>query len=198
VKGLSKVTAAATLLAAIALGGCANHTEHPVPKPQAYHRIQLPDSAFRAISLLNVTLLLNSEAQVHTSTHTEGEWIDVSYPQFPGAHMYLTLTSTTPHALPALIANREERVKLDIGNSTTELTELTSEGEWKCRLFLNRHSVTTPVHVLAINPARTRLLSGSLHIGTSANHHVTPDSIAPIVETCARDLLTTLKQISEQ
>lgn len=172
---------------------CGDSREKAVPKPQAYHRIAVPDSTYTIHAYDGVELPVNSDAIVTDSLRKEGRWIDITYPQFREAKLFLTLTDTAPATLPALIENRTERIRLNTASATTEVTELTSAGGWHGAMFMTRSSVTTPLHILASSPQGDKLLSGALYFspGTST----TPDSIAPIVSAVARDLLTALKNL---
>lgn len=180
-------------IAALMASGCGNTGERTVPKPQAYHRISVPDSIYTTYSADGVSLPVNADAVVSDSIREGGRWLDISYPQFPGSKLFLTITDTDASVLPALIENRTERIRLNTAGAPTELTELTSDGGWKGALFVTRSSLTTPLHILAHNPEGDKLLSGALYISPTPS--ATPDSIAPIVSAVARDLLTTLKQL---
>lgn len=196
--GTSRTFIIASLLSAVVTAGCKSDTSNPTPKPSAYHRIELPDSTFTTLHILNVAMPINSATSTEKVSKDGSEWLTVGYPQFPGVKMYLTLTATDRTRFDELLRNRQERISLNVGSSTTEVTELTSDGGWNCALFVTKNSVTTPIQLLASNPSKTRLLSGAVHIERGSNLSVTPDSIAPIVTTCARDLLTTLKHIADK
>ncbi|MDE6117467.1 MAG: hypothetical protein K2G33_08180 [Duncaniella sp.] len=181
------------ILAAMTTVSCHDNREKATPKPQAYHRISIPDSVYISYNTGTADLMVNADAVIADSIRQDGRWIDISYPHFPGAKIFLTLTSTTPSALPALIENRTERIRLNTSSATTEVTELTSVGGWSGTLFMTRNSLTTPLQILAYNPDHTGLLSGALYISPSPS--ATPDSIAPIVSAVSHDLLTTLKNL---
>lgn len=172
---------------------CHGNQEEATPKPQAYHRISVPDSTYIPYKAGTVNLMVNTESVIADSIRQDGRWLDISYPHFPGARIFLTLTSTTPSALPALIENRTERIRLNTSSATTEVTELTSVGGWSGTLFMTRNSLTTPLQILAYNPEHTGLLSGALYISPSSS--ATPDSIAPIVSAVSHDLIITLKNL---
>lgn len=196
--GTIKTVALPMVTVAIMASGCGNGYSDATPKPSAYHRIETPDSIFYAAEVKGVEMLLNTESQIKKETRNGDEWLNIGYPQFPGSLIHLTLSLTTPEQFSSMLANREERFRLDVGNVTTEIIELVSDGGWHCAIFVSRSCVTTPIHILASNPAKTKLLSGILHINTPENPSATPDSVSPIVTTYTRDMLTLLKNISEK
>lgn len=105
--------------------------------------------------------------------------------------MSLSRTSGADELAKA-IDNRHERMALNTGGASTELTQLVSDGGWECELALTRSSVTTPVQILA-HDSRGRVLSGTLYLSLPAE---TPaDSVAPVVMAVGRDLTETLKHL---
>jgi len=184
------------IIGSLSWAACADNSGSSVPKPKAYHRISVPDSVYFTTAFDGVTILLNSSAVASDSIHSDGTWIDITYPHFEGAKLYLTITSAPPSKLPSLIENRTERIRLDTSSSSTEITELSSVGGWKGALFVTRSSINTPIHILAHNACGTKLLSGALYINPKES--ATPDSISPIVSTVTRDLIIALKNLNEK
>ncbi len=184
------------IIASLAWTACADNSGSSVPKPKAYHRISVPDSVYSCMVFDRVAILLNSSAVASDSIRPDGTWIDIAYPHFDGAKLYLTITSTSPSKLPSLIGNRTERIRLDTSSATTEITQLTSIGGWEGALFVTRSSTGTPIHILAHNAKGNKLLSGALYINTKES--ATPDSISPIVSAVARDLIVALKNLKEK
>lgn len=188
----------ASVLIASALllsGSCSTHDDrsHTVPKPEAWPRIEMPAETFTQHEFGGTLIELNSSATVSRQEKDGGIWVDVTYPTFNNARLYLTiLTPTSEEALAEAIENRRERMELNTGGAVTELTELTSDGGWEGLLAVTRSSLTTPVQLIAHDGHR--LLSGALYLnfppGTPA------DSVAPIVKTMRRDMLHALKHIS--
>lgn len=178
---------------AIWLSSCSHRDSNAaVPKPEAWPRIEIPAEQFTDHTFGNACLPLNSAAQVSEQRKDDGTWIDVTYPTFLNARLYLTLlTTANPEDLKTVLDNRRERMELNTGGAVTELTELTSEGGWDALLAVTRSSMTTPVQFVA-NDGKN-VLSGVLYLnfptGTPA------DSVAPIVKTVRRDMLHALKHL---
>lgn len=190
-----KLTALLSLIifSAVATTGCSGGSnEGAIPKPQAYPRLSLPDSVFTTLRIADVEFQLNSAATVSESERDDATWIDITYHGIEGGKLYLTLSTAPAERLPDLIENRIQRASLNVGNATTEVTELTSAGGWDGILLVTRSSLTTPVQIIAHDDRH--LLSGALYLQMSPT--ATPDSISPIIETVKRDMLTTLQQVT--
>ncbi|MCM1076706.1 MAG: hypothetical protein NC411_05035 [Bacteroides sp.] len=179
----------------LSCGSCSNGREEAgaVPKPEAWPRIEVPAEVYVADTVGDVELRLNAVARsMIRSNGGEGVWIDVTYPGFGDARLYLTVLSVNSDArLDEVVANRRERMELNSGGAVTELTELTSDGGWSGELAVTRSSLTTPVQMLAYDGRHivTGVFYLNLPVGASA------DSVAPIVGAVSRDLVHTLKHL---
>lgn len=183
----------AVALAAAGICSCSTRgNDSTVPKPEAWPRIEVPAEEYTEHSFDNVSLTLNSVATVSGEAKDEGTWINITYPTFQNAHLYLTLSGAkSPDELKAILDNRRERMELNTGGTVTELTELTSDGGWEGLLAVTRSSLTTPVQLLAHDG--NKVLSGVLYFNFPAD---TPaDSVAPIVKTVRRDMIHALKHL---
>lgn len=177
---------------------CTHNQNNPVPKPEAWPRITVPDGEYHAEKLNGVNVTLNNSASIHVREPESGKglWFDLCYPQFPEATIYLSLSdfdNTTK--LDEAIANRRERMRLNSGGATTELTELISSGGWHSEMAFTRSSLTTPVQILA-HDGHHRLLSGTLYLNYPPA--TSPDSIAPIVSSVGRDLMELLRNLDSE
>lgn len=155
----------------------------------------MPEAEFTAIEKEGVELLFNSSATVESreADDRNGWWFDVTYPGIPYARIYMSLSRTSgADELAKAIDNRHERMALNTGGASTELTQLVSDGGWECELALTRSSVTTPVQILA-HDSRGRVLSGTLYLSLPAETPV--GSVAPVVMAVGRDLTETLKHL---
>lgn len=196
------VCAAACITAGAALMSCTVRDDKTaVPKPEGWPRIEVPAQNYTDRTIGGINLRLNSEATANTETRVDGnQWIDITYPQFRQAKIYLTLSSATADEMQNVLANRHERMELNTGGALTELTELTSEGEWQCELAMTRNSLTTPLQLLAHDSIHANgighVLSGALYLDVPP--HTAPDSIAPIVRAIKDDMLTLLKHLRRQ
>lgn len=175
-----------SLLCASCGGG---REERPKPLPTAWHRIEMPDSAYREVSAEGVAMQVNSGAVTAETQREDGVWIDISYPTFPSARVYLTLNRLRPGEIHDAVANRLQRITLNTGGLPTERLEFTNPAGWECLLTLTPSSVTTPVQAVATG-GDGRILSATLYI--SVPQHTDPDSVAPVVDAVRRDMTVML------
>ncbi|MCM1355944.1 MAG: hypothetical protein NC212_06025 [Staphylococcus sp.] len=185
--------AAVVMVLLSVLCSCGGGQQSPVPKPEGWPRIEMPAPEFTLHRHDGVELLFNSNATVNARREGEAMWIDVRYPNAAGGQIFLSLTKADgTDALQAAIDNRHERMALNSGGASTELTELVSEGGWVCELAVTRSSVTTPVQILAYD-REGHILSGALYFNLPAG--AAADSISPVVRAVGRDLTETLKHL---
>lgn len=187
----------AVLTALVFMTACRkDDSGHHVPKPEAWPRIEIPESTYRTYDLGGVTVTLNASADMHTRPARDGIWADIVYPQFPGATIYLSLLETDgSNRLRKAVENRRERMALNAGGAATEITRLESDGGWNGEIAVTHSSITTPVQILAHDKKRM-ILSGALYLDYPSQ--TSPDSIAPIVKAVSRDLTETLKHLGEK
>lgn len=188
------------LLAVVAilagLCGCRQGSPAAVPRPQAYPRIEFPDSAFTPCEVEGVRMLFNSAATValRPSGAERGAWIDVVYPCMTSPSLYLTLTQSDDSVdFGYSLSNRRERMALNLGQDRAELTQLTAPGGWECQLLVARGSLTTPVQILAWRPGE--MLSGALVVTVPDSLGSDPAIISPVVSGVERDMLVLLKNL---
>lgn len=171
--------------------GSGDGGRHAAPLPQAFPRIGMPGPEYTVADTLMHPLTVNASALLTAVRRDGGEWIDIAYPQFGQGRVYLTINNVAPGREEEMLANRTERMALNTGGMPGELTELTSRGGWHCSMLLTRGSVTTPVQVLASGPGM--MLSGALHL--SVPQTTPPDSVSPVVDAVARDMMEMLKSL---
>lgn len=196
---ITPIVACIMLLVAIA-SACGRKSENAaVPKPEAWPRIELPPDDFRPVEIGKVEFLINSSARIvkkpsDSSAESDRDiWFDITYPEIPGATLYMSLTDTGDSLkLKNALANRHQRMELNSGGAHTEITQLLSQGGWVGELALTRSSVATPLYIIAHNGS-DNLLSGALYFNYPAD--TSPDSISPIVRAISRDLMVILESV---
>lgn len=173
----------------------------PVPRPEAWPRIELPTPDYQPTKLGDVEFLLNSSATLTTkergadSTDADDSdiWFDVTYPKIPGATLYLSLSALNDTTgLRKAIANRRQRMELNSGGALTEIMPVSSAGGWVGEVALTRSSVATPIYVIA-HDGSSRLLSGALYLNYPTD--TSADSIAPIVRAVSSDMVAMLESL---
>lgn len=172
-------------------GGCSGGEGSTVtPRRRAYPRLELSaDTTGCPARLGDVELRVNRVASFRPDSLRPG-WADIEYPATTGATLHLSLTR--PESLPEAVANRRQRMALNLGDAPARAEEFHS-GAWACTLvFSDRAGLTTPVQILATN-ADGRLLSGAVALKAPG---ADADSIRPLLEllrTDARTLLLSLR-----
>lgn len=183
------------LLIAVSLTACGDRhgTSAPVPRPEAYPRIEMPDSSFTTFRTAGMEMAVNAGAEAESTLRPDGSrWITISYPGGVNTKVYLTLsTATSTDSTAAITANRRERMALNLSGAEGLLTTLTSEGGWDCEMVTSREALSTPVQILARK--NNLILSGSLYMQLSPS--TAPDSVAPVIDAIDRDMLTLLKSL---
>lgn len=164
--------------------GC-NERHAPVPRPQAWARIELYPETYREVD----GLMINDSARVEPG-NSDG-WFDIVYPAY-NVRINCTLTRVgSPDGLQDVIANRLERLERNAGGAAGEMTELKSVGGVSGLLMVTPGALATPVQFLATDSARC-VLSGT---AVFASPGVTTDSVAPVVEAIERDIVFMLKNL---
>jgi hypothetical protein len=157
----------------------------------------MPDSSYVDHPVAGgVTLRVNEGAGVNVSSRDGAEWVDIRYKGVWGEPgVYLTVTCAQSGEVDEVMANRRERMALNLGGQRYELIELTSAGGWECMMAVARGSLTTPVQILARKDGR--VISGALVLTLPDADGVAPDPVAfaPVVDAVERDMLTLLKSL---
>lgn len=182
----------ALLLSALALVVLLNSCDsggRPVPRPEGYPRIALYEAVYRNDSIGPV--IFESNAGTAVTERRQGAdgtgWLTLAYPRY-GATLYLTASPATASTFGGIIDNRLERISLNIGGATTELTELTGKGGWHGRVTLTPSGSATPLQILATSPRGDCVVSGALFLERAATA-TSPDSLAPALEAVRDDLI---------
>lgn len=161
----------------------------PVPRPEGYPRIALYEAVYRSDSIGPV--IFESNAGTAVTERRQGAdgtgWLTLAYPRY-GATLYLTASPATASTLGGIIDNRLERISLNIGGATTELTELTGKGGWHGRVTLTPSGSATPLQILATSPRGDCVVSGAFFLEGAATA-TSPDSLAPALEAVRDDLI---------
>lgn len=192
IAGLTGLTA--LLLLTTACGG--RGSDAAVPRPVAWPRVEMPDSSYAVVYARGLRLHVNESAGVNVSPVDGGAWIDVGYSAIGSPHLYLTLTECGPEGTGAVLANRQERVMLNLGGQRCEITEFATPAGWECTLVVARGSMTTPVQLLAHD--RHRVLSGALTLSLPDSLATDPAMIAPMIDALERDMTVLLKGLGDE
>lgn len=181
------------VLAVIALADCSNGGDRrpPVPRRNAYPRIEIPDSSFYNDGRLPLSLQTSTaaKAMVSKNDHT-GIWVDVSYLQF-SASVLFTFTPVSDSTIESVIENRMERISLNLGGNGAEVMQFVSPDGFDSRVIVCR-SVATPVQFLSTD-GRSVVVSGAAYTPGFSMERI--DSLNPVVDMLRRDIVHALKTL---
>lgn len=186
------------------VAGCSGNTEKgkntggdvaPVPRRHAYPRIVIPDSLYSDMVVGTTALhIAVSDAAIVTQRISDAgnsQFVNAAYPKF-NSTIFFTVTPVDPTTVGDVIANRMERVRLNLGGSDTELLEFDSPGGFENKLFVSRGDISTPVQFVATDGTNF-VVSGAAFVRDASP--ATADSIAPVVNMLRRDILHALKSM---
>lgn len=173
------------ILPLLALAGCKGGGD-AVPKPRAFHRIATPEARYDTLAVNGVSFLANAAAAVARN----GNSVTITYPNGLGT-MYCSFTPVSPQTRAQVIDNRTERMALNAGTSTSEVTTLTSKGGYQCSLMVTPAGTPTPVQFIAV--ADHIVVTGTFYMELPTTFQ--PDSIAPVVAAISRDALQALGEL---
>lgn len=189
---LRLLPAAAALAVAVGamLGSCTRSSEVPVPRPQAWPRIALYDTA---MVYVNGAIGLTANAGARFSSPRPG-WYDIDYPRY-NATMHITVTDVTDSTIGEVRRNRLQRLMLNAGDRPGTSTEFVNDAGWDVLMMTTRGSVT-PVQFVATD-GLTTVVSGVayMHDPRTATAY---DSVAPVVQAIADDALRTLRTLGHE
>lgn len=174
-----------------ALSGCSDRKQPTaaVPKPAAYPRIADPGTKYEALDSLPVNFLANTAATV---TRPRPDWIDVAYPAL-GVTIHVSLTRTTPDGIGDVIANRSERIALNVADVTsTNETAIESDG-FTSVIICSPETRSTPLQFLA-HDGTGLVISGTAFFG-NVSPDAPIDSLSPIVSYVNRDIIHALTNL---
>ncbi len=191
-------------LAAILLTACgqkggdstaASYT--PVPKPAAYPRLPLYDTAMVVVEQAPIHWLANAQATVtipDRSVSADGStrWLNVDYPDY-GIILYCTFSHINPSERDAVLDNRTERMSLNAGGNRTEIIDLVSDGGFHSSLLVTPHGTVNPLQFLSTDGDRW-VVSGTAFL-KNAPRPGAEDSIAPAIDAIRADLLRSLTNL---
>ena len=184
-KKFVKAVLAAALLAVVA-SACGGGEENSVPRRRAYARVDTYPAEYRAVEVGGIPLEINTSAAA--ASPREG-WLDVRYTRY-GATLHLAVARPDAAARDQAVANRRQRMSLNLGGATAEQTTLAGD-TYMCELLVSRDAVATPVQLLAVGADGT-LVSGAAVI---AGRTEPVDSLRPVVEALRADALHLLMHL---
>lgn len=169
----------------------------PVPKPTAYPRLPLYDTAMVSVEQAPVYWLANAQATVVTPDRSGTDdgtthWLNIDYPDYD-IIVYCTFTNVDPAKRQEVIDNRTERMSLNAGGNNTEIIQLESDGGFHSNLLVTPHGTVNPLQFLSTDGNRW-VVSGTAFL-KHAPRPGSEDSIAPAIQAVQADLLRSLSHL---
>ncbi len=182
-------------LALLLACGCTGNSgqDNPVPRPRAFHRIEIPAAEYDTMVVDGgVTLVTNSAARVFRKRPDgPSTWVDIIYPTLGGATIYCSVTPVTENTVSRVVDNRLERMALNSGGNPGELLEFSTPAGYDCRILVTGSGTATPVQFIAVSPRD--VVTGTLMVNVVDGFQ--PDSIGPVVDCVTRDVETLLRSL---
>lgn len=180
------------------LSECGNRDTTPIPRQKAYPRLALADSAYVGTDVLPIGLEINAVATLtkvgDESDNSRGTvWFDIAYPSYD-ATLHCTFTPVGQLTLEQVLANRSERIALNLGDATYENTQVANPAGVAGNIYVTRSNMVTPVMFL-VTDRRDWVLSGAMTF--NAGNVAVYDSVAPIVKAVRGDIEHMLKTICD-
>lgn len=163
------------------------------PRQVAYPRMQIYDTVYVDLQL-PAGFLVNRESELTdvTPVNREGldtKWIDIRYPAYD-ATLHCTFIPVDDKNRDGVVANRMERMMLNIGDNYAEQTEVRSQGGFISRILTATGCELTPVQFLSVGDRW--VINGALRFGRES---IEADSVLPVVEAVRMDVINAAKSL---
>ena len=186
------------IICSLMLCDCSNKTPD-TPRRKAYPRVAVHDSSFVAMTNSPIHFEISTTAQITLDSIVMNDkdgrgarWINIFYKPY-NATLHCTFTAVDTSSIKEVLSNRNERMALNAGNLTSELTELTNANDYYSHILVTEQSKVTPLQFLS-SDNKNWVVSGALYLN---NGNSNPDSIRPIINAIKRDIIHSLKTINQ-
>ncbi len=169
--------------------------EVAVPRRVGYPRIRLCDTLYKPADITPLYLEVNAEAVViekTTESGSESYWFDINYPAYNGT-IYCTLSKTSRLTVSEIIANRLERISLNLGNDGQHESIALKKGNVSSQVITTRGNMVSPIMFIATDN-QNWVFSGTFNF--NASQKLNYDSVAPIINAVKKDIVHTISSIN--
>lgn len=177
---------------------CSNDKQANMPRQKAFPRTNTHDSTFVDLPSAPMHFEISSQAEITLDSINTGKntgensrWFTLLYPQY-NVEIYCTFTPVNANSLDNVIDNRTQRMKLNAGDLTSELTELTNANGFNSQVLTTIESQVTPIQFISTDN-KNWVVSGAVYFKNPHNNNL--DSITPIINVIQRDIIHSLKTI---
>lgn len=181
-------TALAIAAGVTILTACGERKPVATPKPTAYARIALYDTTYAPVEGAPVNFEANSAVSRHLEPARDNDlWLDLGYPAYKGS-LHITFSAAADSAKAAeVVANRSERMALNLGDNSAEQTTLEAGG-FTTTVIATTGRTLTPVQFVSVGPGW--VISGAF---TLEREPTSGDSISPVIEAVKIDIIHAAK-----
>lgn len=174
------------LLAATA--ACSRNDDSAVPRRTAYPRLELYADSTVTAGIGGVSFDINAGAD--TATPRDG-WLDIAYPRYNAVIHVTVRRLASAEELEEAIANRAQRMSLNLGERTAMASDFENEAGFTCSTLTSLDGGPTPMQFMAYR------VDGSFISGVAdiTGPSEPADSIGPTVRALAADAEILLKSL---
>lgn len=176
----------------IVLSACSGGpSQSPVPRPRAYARIPLYEARYAApADCLPLAFEANAAATMRRlpTDSPHAVWVDIRYPAYRGV-LHVTFTRAADSARRAdVIANRLERIALNLGDVAAEQLSLEAPSGYVTSLMRARGASPVPLQFISASTAAADVwvVSGSFEFDRLPS---AVDSVKPVVDAVEADII---------
>lgn len=182
------VEIAVMVIMVVIAAGCGHNDDNTVPRRTAYPRLELYADSTVTARIGGVAFDIKADAD--TAMPREG-WLDIAYPRYRATmHVTVRRLASGKEAEEA-IANREQRMILNLGERTGTASEFENGAGFVCRTLTSLDGGPTPVQFMAYRSDGC-FVSGVAAIDGPSEP---ADSMAPTVRALAADTEILLRSL---
>lgn len=180
----------ARLLIIAALGclaaACSRTAPAPTPRPYGYQRVEIYPALYRKEPLPfgGDSIAVNASAIMEPGE--KSGWFNIVYPAY-GITVNCTMIENLGGLLAAPLANRMERMLLNVGTARAEIRQWAG-----VTMVVSPRSLRTPVQFLATDSASWMLMGVAV---ADFPAETDADSIAPVVDAVITDIDVMLRSL---
>lgn len=190
------------IMAAVSLSlfcECRNNGNDDVATPRriGYPRIRLCDTLYKPADITPLHIEVNAEAIVIEKAAEAGKqsyWFDIDYPAYNGT-IYCTLSQTNRLSVSEIIANRLERISLNLGNEVQHESITLKNGNISSQIVTTQGNMVSPIMFIATDN-QNWVFSGTFNF--NAPQKLNYDSVAPIINAVKKDIVHTINSIKHE
>lgn len=180
---------AAAAVAALALCACTGGHD-PSPRPRAFARANAYGDSLAACTVAGVAFDVNAAAAVATP---RPGWADIAYGRHRATLHLSVLREPTPEAMADAMANRSERMSLNLAGRRARVSDFVNAGGFRVRLVDALEPAPVPLQFMAADSGATVFVSGAVAISGPVEP---ADSASEALADLRRQLMFTLNSLT--